>query len=292
MLFRSSRFLLFIILYLLVSSFNTNAQAYLYNFDSGSAEGWVSYTQTGTSWELGTPTASGFQPAFSAPTCWGTDLDSGYRGNTTAYLTSPMMQIGNLSDPYLSFRQFRYMPFGFDGFYLEYSRNGSTWQRLTGGLHADNWYNTTSVYVTSLPGFTGTSNGWQQSGIHLNYLGHVDSIKVRFVFNSYVFGSAQPGVLIDQMSLMQSPMPLNDMAAISIVSPTNTGNNLPITLVVQNNSAVSVDSFTVGYTYNNITSTSIIYSVLAPGNAALVSMGNANFTINNSPIKEIGRAHV
>ena len=132
-------------------------------------------------------------------------------------------------------------------------RSGSTWQRLTGGLHADNWYNTTSVYVTSLPGFTGTSNGWQQSGIHLNYLGHVDSIKVRFVFNSYVFGSAQPGVLIDQISLMQSPMPLNDMAAVSIVSPTNTGNNLPITLVVQNNSAVSVDSFTVGYTYNNIT---------------------------------------
>ncbi|MFN6093151.1 MAG: hypothetical protein ACK44N_12100, partial [Bacteroidota bacterium] len=138
-LLRKHLSILFIII---ASSFAAKAQSYLFNFDAGTNEGWSSYTQSGSSWERGTPTASGFQPAITAPSCWGTDLDSGYRGNTIAYLTSPMMQISNLSDPYLSFSQLRYMPFGFDGFHLEYSTNGTTWQRLTNGLYADNWYNT------------------------------------------------------------------------------------------------------------------------------------------------------
>lgn len=279
---RFLRITLSIITISLVDFSFSNAQSYLYNFDSGTNEGWVSYTQSGSSWERGTPTASGFQPAFTAPNCWGIDLDSGYRGNTIAYLTSPMMQISNLTDPYLSFRQFRYMPFGFDGFHLEYSTNGTTWQRLTNGLYADNWYNTTSVFTTALPGFTGTSNGWQQSGIHLNYLGHIDSLKVRFVFNSYIFGSAQPGVLIDQISLTQSTIAHNDLSTFLILSPSNTGNNQPIDVVIFNNSSVTVDTFTVGYIYNNVTTTSIVAKTIAPGNTDIVQLGTGNFTNNNT----------
>ena len=269
---------------LLSSAFICNGQSYLYNFDSGTNEGWVSYTQSGSSWERGIPTASGFQPAFTGTSCWGTDLDSGYRGTTIAYLTSPMMQISNLSDPYLSFRQFRYMPFGFDGFHLEYSTNGTTWQRLTQGIHADHWYNTTSVYATSQPGFTGTSGGWQQSGIHLNYLGHIDSIKVRFVFTSYIFGSGQPGVLIDQIILSQSLISQTDMATLSIVGPLTTGNNQPITLQVKNNSNFPVDTFTVGYSYNNATTTSTFARTIAAGATDTVTIGYDNFIIPNSSI--------
>lgn len=272
-------------LFLIVLCHNTlfvNGQSYLYNFDSGTNEGWVSYTQSGSSWERGTPTASGFQPAYTGVSCWGTDLDSGYRGNTIAYLTSPMMQISNLSDPYLSFRQFRYMPFGFDGFHLEYSTNGTSWQRLTNGLYADNWYNTTSVYATTLPGFTGTSGGWQQSGIHLNYLGHIDSIKVRFVFNSYIFGSAQPGVLIDQISLSQNSLVLNDMATISIISPTAAGTNSPIKIQVKNNSIVPIDSFIVGYVINGIPTSSIAARSILPGAYDTITIGYANFSTANN----------
>ena len=281
---RLHRLLLSSLLIILAHSFSTKAQSFLYNFDSGTNEGWVSYTQSGSSWERGTPTAAGFSAAYTTPSCWGTDLDSGYRGNTIAYLTSPMMQISNLSDPYFSFRQFRYMPFGFDGFHLEYSTNGTTWQRLTNGLYADNWYNTTSVYATTLPGFTGTSGGWKQSGIHLNYLGHIDSIKVRFVFNSYIFGSSQPGVLIDQIGLSQSSTTLNDMAAITLLSPTTTGNTLPITIRVKNNSIVAVDSFIVGYTLNGVTTSSSAARLLTPGAIDTITIGYANFSTSASSI--------
>jgi hypothetical protein len=280
-----------VLLIIIASSFAAKAQSYLYNFDSGTNEGWISYTQSGSSWERGTPTASGFQPAITAPSCWGTDLDSGYRGNTIAYLTSPMMQISNLSDPYLSFSQFRYMPFGFDGFHLEYSTNGTTWQRLTNGLYADNWYNTTSVYATTLPGFTGNSSGWKQSGIHLNYLGHIDSIKVRFVFNSYIFGSSQPGVLIDQISLSQSPLTLNDMTALAILSPTNSGSNSPIKIQVKNNSIIPLDSFIVGYILNGVTTTSIAARTIAAGATDTITIGTAfiPITVNSICVFARGR---
>jgi hypothetical protein len=288
---RFLRITLSIITISLVDFSFSNAQSYLYNFDSGTNEGWVSYTQNGSAWERGTPTASGFQPAFTTPSCWGVDLDSGYRGNTIAYLTSPMMQISNLTDPYLSFRQFRYMPFGFDGFYLEYSTNGTTWQRLTNGLYADNWYNTTSVFTTALPGFTGNSNGWQQSGIHLNHLGPIDSIKLRFIFNSYIFGSAQPGVLIDQISLSQSSRTLNDMSAVTILSPTNTGNNVPITIRVKNNSAAPLDSFIVGYTINGTTTITTAARTIAAGAFDTLTIGYANIptTVNSICVFARGR---
>jgi hypothetical protein len=274
--------------FMLIST-HANSQSYLYNFDSGTSEGWVSYTQSGSSWELGTPTASGFQPAFSAPSCWGTDLDSGFRGNTIAYLTSPMMQISNLTDPYFSFKQFRYMPFGFDGFYLEYSKNGTSWNRLTAGLYADNWYNTTSVYATTLPGFTGNSSTWQQSGIHLNYLGHLDSIKIRFVFNSYIFGSGQPGVLLDQFSLSQSNIPHNDFAALSFAAPITTGNNVPIKIQVKNNSSVAVDSFIVGYTLNNVTTTFLKVRTLQAFATDTITIGLATIGTSSTNVCAFAR---
>jgi hypothetical protein len=220
-------------------------------FDSG-AGGWTTQTISGSSWELGTPTAAGSQGSFTSPNCWGTDLDSGYRVNSLTYLKSPKFYIGSMTNPYFSFMQFRYMPTGMDGLFLQYSTDDISWQSM--GYYncpfASNWYNATSVYSTGNPAFTGISNGWMQSGIYLNGLGQNDSIRIRFVFNSnLLFGSAQPGAFIDNVQISESVIFQKDLYVLSFINPS--GNILPgatnsIDILVRNASTVAIDTFTCG----------------------------------------------
>ncbi|MBK9638647.1 MAG: hypothetical protein IPO63_12840 [Bacteroidetes bacterium] len=171
--------------------------------------GWTTTTISGTAWELGVPTAPGSFGSYSQPLCWGTDLDSGYRANSFSYLTSPKFYVSSLIKPYFSFYQFRYMASGLDGMHIEYSTDDIAWSLL--GTYnfpfASNWYNTTSLFSTGQPAFTGSSTTWVQSSIDLSYLGTLDSIRFRFVFRSNInFGSAQPGIFIDDISVQELPL--------------------------------------------------------------------------------------
>lgn len=216
--------------------------------------GWVSSTVSGTSWELGTPSAAGTQGAFSAPNCWGTDLDSGYRANTHCILASPVFLANTSFNPYVRFRQFRYLSSGLDGLYLEWSQNGQAWTLLNATNPGDtsNWYNSPSLFTTGLPGFTGISaGGWQSSGIRLPVLQPGDSIRFRFIFRSNAsFGSAQPGVFIDNFELFDSTFASIDVRPVSITYP---GNSLPapqttpLRVIVRNQSLMVVDSIRVGF---------------------------------------------
>lgn len=226
---------------------------YQTGFDS-SPTGWTSTTINGTSWELGIPSAAGTQGSFSAPNCWGTDLDSGYRANSHSFLTSPVLLAGSAFTPYIQFRQFRYMSTGLDGFHLELSINGQPWTLLNAINPGDtsNWYNSVSLFTTGHAGFTGiSSGGWQSSGIRLPSMQSGDSIRVRFVFRSNAsFGSAQPGVFIDNFEVFDSTFASIDVMPVSITYP---GNSLPapqttpLKVIVRNQSLVVIDSIRVGF---------------------------------------------
>lgn len=278
------RYLIISVLLLLTKSISAQVTIFPYNelFDTGAA-GWTTQTISGTAWELGTPTAAGTQGAYSTPNCWGTDLDSGYRVNSLTYLKSPKFYIGSLSNPYFSFWQFRYMSSGMDGLYLQYSTDDVSW--ISMGYYncpfASNWYNTSSVYSTGAAAFTGGSNGWIQSGIYLNGLGQHDSIRIRFVFNSnLLFGSAQPGVFIDNVGLYESVIFQKDLNVLSFVNPSGNltpGTTYPVDILVRNASTVDIDTFTCGiHSGTSYSSTQVIQHINA-GAFDTVHVGTISF---------------
>jgi len=245
---------------------------------------WTVTTLSGTAWELGTPSAQGTQGAYSLPYCWGTDPDSGYRANSFSYLSSPVFLITNPVTPYLRFRQFRYMSSGLDGFHLEISKNSSAWTHVNAQNPGDttNWYNSTSLFSTGLPGFTGVSGGWQLSGIRLPAVSAGDSLRIRFVFRSNSsFGSAQPGVFIDDFYISDSLPAGIDVRPVALVSPTPyliQAQNQMIRVIVRNQSFYPVDSIRISTSLDGSAfQQQTVFAGLAAGEEDTVDFGNRFF---------------
>ena len=246
--------------------------------------GWTTNTVSGTAWELGVPTAPGSFGSYSQPICWGTDLDSGYRANSFSYLISPKFYVSSLNIPYFSFYQFRYMSTGLDGMHIEYSMDDIAWNQLGSynSPYTSNWYNTSSLFSTGLPAFTGNSTTWVQSSIDLSYLGTLDSIRFRFVFRSNTnFGSAQPGIFIDDISVQELPTPPIDAGIWGITSPlqvVNSNVSYPITINIANNSSVTLDTAYCHYSINGINSPAVALGVtIQPFQSGTYTIGNYSF---------------
>jgi len=267
-----------------------NSFPYSQNFDVSNG-GWTTTTINGTAWELGTPTAAGTIGSYSTPNCFGTDLDSGYRASSFSYLTSPKFYVSSLSIPYFSFYQFRYMSGGLDGMHIEYTLNDISWNQL-GSFNspfASNWYNVNNLFSTGLPAFTSNSITWVQSGINLASLGTLDSIRIRFVFRSNNnFGSAQPGIFIDDVRMEQMPAPAIDVAITSISSPASTVNATtiyPISISIQNNSSVFVDTVFCHYSINGSNSSILpIYTGLGPFQTGTFTIGSSTFPAGSNSL--------
>ncbi|HQF28307.1 MAG TPA: T9SS type A sorting domain-containing protein [Bacteroidia bacterium] len=255
---------------------------YSEHFDSG-AGGWTSQTINGTSWELGVPTAWGILGAYSAPNCWGTDLDSGYRVNSFTYLTSPKFYIGSMTNPYFSFFQIQKVNNHIDGFFLEYSTDDVTWQLLGdyNCSYATNWYDNATIYAVGHPAFSGSTNAWTQSGIYLNGLGINDSLRIRFVFKSNnVFGSALAGIFIDNVALYQHPVFLKDIEPLGFINPSGNlypGNIYPIDLLVKNISKVPIDTITCGIKIGTTISSAQVIQHIDSGAIDTIHLGTRIF---------------
>jgi len=267
-----------------------NSFPYSQNFDVSNG-GWTTTTINGTAWELGTPTAAGTIGSYSTPNCFGTDLDSGYRASSFSYLISPKFYVSSLSIPYFSFYQFRYMSGGLDGMHLEYTLNDTSWNQLGtfNSPSASNWYNVNNLFSTGLPAFTSNSITWVQSGINLASLGTLDSIRIRFVFRSNNnFGSAQPGIFIDDVRMEQMPAPAIDVAITSISSPASTVNATtiyPISITIQNNSSVFVDTVFCNYSINGSNSSILpIYTGLGPFQTGTFTIDSSTFPAGSNSL--------
>lgn len=268
----------------LISKAQVTTFPYLETFDAGPG-GWTATTQSGTAWELGTPSAPGAPAPFSGSNCWGTDLDSGYRQASLAYLTSPSFHISSLNNPVFTFRQFRAMSTGIDGMSVEFNVNGIGWQIL-GAFNtpwAIGWYNSPSIIAGGQAAFTGTTGGnWIQSAFQLNLIGNVDSIRFRFAFRSNIsFGSAQAGVFIDNVGVVDSIIIPDGVAITSIVNPQNVltpGVVSPVNIFVENTSPTIIDTVNIGFSINGVIQNNVnIYANLLPGVPELIQFGN--FTV-------------
>ncbi|MEM7383339.1 MAG: LamG-like jellyroll fold domain-containing protein [Verrucomicrobiota bacterium] len=77
----------------------------------GDADGWTigilnGFSETGTSWELGSPTGNGPAAAFEGESVYGTDLDANYEDGTGIFLRSPVIDLTGAGRPKLTFRHF------------------------------------------------------------------------------------------------------------------------------------------------------------------------------------------
>ncbi|MEO0310663.1 MAG: hypothetical protein RIQ89_320, partial [Bacteroidota bacterium] len=162
---------------------------YVNDFE-GSVQGWTT-GGTGSQWELGTPGFGLTNSAFSGTQCWDISLLTGYANNTDAYLYTPQFDFTGTIVSTLSFWQNKNCELNWDGTYVEYSTDGTTWHILgndtSNNSFSNNWYNTVRLISSNppIPAFTGNSNGnWIESTHELSFLSNEPNVGFRFVFHS------------------------------------------------------------------------------------------------------------
>ncbi len=253
---------------------------YINNFDSAST-GWTAdYTNSGTQWELGTPAFGSTTGAHSTPNSWDINLTSAYTTGSNATLTSPIFDFTNAVNATLSFWQNRNTYTYYDGFRLEYSTDGVTWQTL--GTVADpngtNWYTNSYIYASYDAGWDGSSNGWVKSEYLLDALNNVGLVQFRFTFDSYSYGTPSDGVSIDNFSIK---LPFNDDASvISIVKPAKmaaSGSNSPVEVIIKNYGLNDITSMNINYSINGGTPTTYAWTgTLSSYATATATLANFN----------------
>ncbi len=163
-------------------------------------------------WQLGTPTnPNGPGGAFSGTKLWAIGLTSNYPDNTTAYLTSHVLDPTGLPTLYLSFTQWYDTEEGFDGGNVQVNMNdGQGWITVTpvGGYPMS--------FLDGLgyqDGWSGRSGGWQPAFFDLSPYRN-SHLNIRFHFGSDA-GVNGPGWFIDDVSIYvgQPPTAVGDPTA-------------------------------------------------------------------------------
>ena len=225
---------------------------YADNFDLNNL--WHDSTHSGSHWQLGTPAFGLTTGAHSAPNAWDVDLNSGYLGNTTTYLVSPIFNFIGVYNATLSFWRNHNCEGDWDGVRVEYTTNGINWLLL--GSYGDplgtNWYNYTNINSNPGPAFSGISGGWVQSKYILQILNNTAGpVRIRFVFTSDPSIEAD-GFSIDDLSIAQ-PSP-HDVGITTILRPgiSAPGNlNDSVRIVIHNFGSDTTANFQVAYRINN-----------------------------------------
>ncbi len=165
------------------------ALPYSDNFD-GVNYGWdATSTNPSTVWELGTPSFGLTSSSFSAPNCWDINLSTGYQSSANATLTSPIFDFTTTNDARLKFYINYNTEGSWDGVRCEYRSIDTIWHLLgaVGSPGSINWYNTPNLISSNLPGWAGSSGGWQPCEYDsLNMLNGSNAVQFRFIFTSDV----------------------------------------------------------------------------------------------------------
>ncbi len=185
----------------------TYITSYADDFDSGNI-GWAPYINPGgdpgTIWEFGTPNFGGTSLAYSPPTCWDVNLNSGVTGNAFTYVTTPFFDFSNAQAAVLKFYQNRVMNAFGDKMYIEYSVNNGPWVLLQPTTQiVTNWYNNNDSWDDN-------SGLWIQSifkDVTSAVGGLVPLVQFRFVYTSVAFTNSD-GVSVDNFEIFV-PIPLS-----------------------------------------------------------------------------------
>lgn len=161
-----------------------------------------------SSWEWGTPSKDIINKAANGNNAWVTDLTGNYNNNESSYLYSPCFDLSGLTQPVLSFSHIFSIELAYDYTWVEYSTDGTTWEKLGNVGSGTNWYDGTAlnVWKTSKP-------KWHVASYDLPVTGTI--IRFRFVLTSDA-GVTDAGVGVDDVHLFDkaavySGIPLNNI---------------------------------------------------------------------------------
>jgi hypothetical protein len=144
---------------------------YFDDFETG-APGWTPYVivQSGTNWELGSPTSGFTIGAYSGRNCWDVNLNSPYSNFAVCYLSSPIFDFSYVTHAEISFWTRYQAEYLWDYMAVQYTANkGDTWEFLP---------------FPNLINPDGFVEKWIHSSLSVNDLYGNSSIQFRFVFVS------------------------------------------------------------------------------------------------------------
>ena len=250
---------------------------YSTDFESGTI-GWsTSSVNTLTEWEYGTPNFGTTIGSHSGNNCWDINLDSGYYSSANSMLYSPIFDISGITLCKLSLWLNFNSEMAWDGMRIDYCINsGSTWQVLgsKNDTNALNWYNESWLISSSLPAWTGNSNGWKKSTYVLQQISGQNQVQFRFVFTSD-FSVNIDGISMDDFSLQI--VPNYDAEIVSVTTPSSSylAGLLTdsITINVKNAGASAITTFSYEYKLNGIFNSISTYNGnLLPGSSVQVRL--------------------
>ena len=173
------------------------------------------------SWILGTSTKYNINNAAQDNKAWTTGLNKGYNFNENSYLYLGCLDLTNCTkDPLLSFHFISVMQQESDSAYIEYSSNGTQWNRLGCYNCGLNWYNG----YNSKPYWDRIVFPWQTAHINIPLANLADSSN--FIFRLHLLSDeyiVSEGLAIDDIHILKE---YDDIASTdsTYISQLSTGN--------------------------------------------------------------------
>jgi hypothetical protein len=168
---------------------------------------WTVVTASGSAWQYGTPAFGATTGAHSGINAWDVNLTAAYVASTNTTLFTPVFDFSQAVNASMSFWHNWNTQGSFDGTRLEYTTDGNTWQILgfVSDPNAVNWYTSSSIAFSGLPGWEGQSNGWLKSEYNLSFLDSLAGpVQFRFIFTSSSSGQVD-GYSIDDFQISLPP---------------------------------------------------------------------------------------
>jgi len=269
------------------------------NFDAVNSLWEAGASNNGNQWQWGSPNFGATNSTHSPPKAWDVNLTTAYADNGPVVVVSPPLNFSNAFNARLSFWYNCNTQATSDGFRLEYSTNaGATWTVLGQGPNPNpdplgiNWYTTSSLDWSGIPGWEGSSGGWKQAKYKLSVLNNQTSyVRLRFSFYSNGWQTGD-GVSIDDFSIVL-PAP-QEAAADKVMAPA-TGCGLGLETVkvrIINNGLTAINGgLTASYKRDAATAPvtepvtqaipagdTIVYTFTTPVNLATVGV-DANYNL-------------
>jgi hypothetical protein len=177
---------------------------YLEDFENN--DGYYFSDGTNNSWEYGSPNSIVLNHAANGDKAWKTGINDIHNANEISYLYSPCFDLSNLSQPILSFSFYYEIEdpgtVVYDSAYMEYTTDaGTSWQRLTAGSNAYNWYNNNGQ------SWVGTNNNFWK--VATTNLPAVNNISFRWVLHADP-GAEFGGLAVDDIHIYELAQAIYD----------------------------------------------------------------------------------
>lgn len=192
---------------------------YSEDFEKGNG-GWYA-NGINSSWAFGEIASPDITKAASGKQGWKTNLTGIYNVNERSYLYSPCYDLSTLQNPTFRFKRAIDIEncggIFCDGAFMEYSTDGTNWEKLGIWSDGSNWYNDTLYNVWSIE----NSVKWQSSSIPLPK--KETTLRLRYQFSSDL-GTEREGLAIDDVEVFDDLPEVVENNLLNVVpNPTKDG---------------------------------------------------------------------